>query len=147
MRIAWRIFLLAALHFGVLVAYPEYTAFAPITVFIIFLISCAAVIAATTLMSIVGLGKYVVMNFIFDVVMVIIVGALLLMFTPQASGVRPFDRVVKGQYPTKSDIDRGLAKFGLKSVDHIKSGLDSAAGKIGDGLSDAKNVVVKEIRE
>jgi len=147
MRIAWRILLLALLHFGVLVAYPEYTEFAPITVFIIFLVSCAAMVAATGLMSLLGLNRYFFMNRLFDAVMIIIVGLVLLIFTPQTSGVRPYDKVMKGQYPTKNDINRGLAKFGIKGVDEVKSGLNTAAGKIGEGLNEAKTVVAKQAND
>jgi hypothetical protein len=147
MKVFWRTALLAALHFGVLVCFPDYTAFAPVTVFIIFLISPAAMVAATTLMSLIGLGRYFFMNILFDIAMVAIVAFILLIFTPQANGVKPFDRIRNGNYPTKHDINRGLAKFGLKDIENIKSNLDSAANKIGDGLKDAKAVVAKEISE
>ncbi|MDR0734294.1 MAG: hypothetical protein LBG16_00985, partial [Elusimicrobiota bacterium] len=144
MQILWRVLLLAALHFGALVCFPDYTAFAPVTVFIIFLISCAAMVAATSLMSLTGLGRYFFMNRLFEVIMIAVVAAILLIFTPQLNGTRPFDRVTAGRYPTKHDIDRGLAKFGLKSVNEVQSKINSAADKIGDGLNDAKSVIVKE---
>ncbi|MDR1124106.1 MAG: hypothetical protein LBL61_05915 [Elusimicrobiota bacterium] len=147
MQILWRVLLLAALHFGALVCFPDYTAFAPITVFIIFLISCAAMVAATSLMSLTGLGRYFFMNRLFEIIMLVAVAAVLLIFTPQLNGTRPFDRVMAGNYPTKRDIDRGLAKFGLKSVNEVQSKINSAAGKIGDGLNDAKSVIVKEANQ
>jgi hypothetical protein len=146
-RILWRAVLLAAVHFGVLLCFPDYTAFAPATVFIIFLVCVAAMLAETSLMSLIGLGRYFFMNLVFDVIMVAAAALILLIFTPQNNGVRPFDRVMKGHYPTKQDINRGLAQFGLKSVDEVKTGMDSAARKINDGLSDAKSVVAKEVRD
>jgi hypothetical protein len=79
--------------------------------------------------------------------MLAIVAVILLMFTPQANGTRPFDRVMNGNYPTKDDIDEGLAKFGLKNVDAISGDINSAARKIDDGLQDAKSIIVKENRD
>lgn len=147
MRIFWRLVLLAALHFGVLVCYPDYTAFAPVTVFIVFLLCGAGVIALSGLLSMMGLNKSVAMNFLFDIVMIVVAAVILLVYTPQMSSVRPFDRVAKGQYPTQNDIDRGLAKFGLGSVKQISNHASSAAGKIGDGLQDAATVVHRQIDE
>jgi uncharacterized membrane protein len=148
MRILWRVLLLAALHFGVLVCFPDYTDFAPVTVFIIFLLSTAGMIAATSLMSMMGLSGYFFMNTIFDVIMVIIVGVILLIFTPQVGGVRPFDRVMNGQYPTRNQIDRGLKRFGLGGIDkEIQKTVDSAAKDIKHGFGEVKSVVVKEDRD
>ena len=144
MTIVWRVFLLVVLHVGVLIAFPDYTEFAPITVFILFLLSCGGMVAITSLMSIMGMGRYFVMNRVADIVIVVISGAILLLFTPQLGGVRPWDRVMKGQYPTQSDIDRGLAKFGIKEVKHVQNKLGAAADKVGSGLQDAKSIVVNE---
>ena len=145
MTMLWRVMLLAALSFGVLIAFPDYTTFAPVTVFIIFLFSCGAMVAATTLMAMTRLNKYFIMNRVFEIIMLIIAAIVLLIFTPQTGGVRPWDKVKQGRYPTESDINRGLSKFGLKDVKHVQSTVGGVARKVGEGLEDAKAVVVKEI--
>ena len=144
MTILWRVFLLIVLHVGVLIAFPDFTEYAPITVFILFLLSCGGMVAITSLISIMGMGRYFIMNRAADIIIVLLSGAILLLFTPQTSGVSPWDRVMKGQYPTQHDIDRGLAKFGIKEVKQVQSGVNSAVGKIGSGLQDAKSVVINE---
>ena len=144
MTIVWRLMLLAALHLGVLICFPDYSSFAPVTVFILFLLSCGGMVAATSMMTAIGLHKYFFMNRMMEFIMLVIVAIILLIFTPQIGGVRPWDKIMKGQYPSRHDIDRGLARFGFKDIKHIQSGVATAADKVGGSLQDAKAVVIKE---
>lgn len=145
MLIIWRGLLLAVLHLAVLVCFPDYTPFAPVTVFIVFLISMAVVIAATGLFSAMGANKSFAGNRFMEVVFLIIVAIILLMAVPQKDNTSPFDKVKNGRYPTKSDINRGLAKFGIKGLDKdVQKALDSTANSFNYGLNEAKSVVNKQ---
>ncbi|MDR0953541.1 MAG: hypothetical protein LBM71_05140 [Elusimicrobiota bacterium] len=143
MQVLWRVILLAILHFGVLICFPNYTNFAPITVFIIFLLCSAGAIAISSLLSIFGVRGFLI-NRIVDMFILLGAALILLTFTPQSDGVTPFDKVMNGRYPTQHDIDKGLAKMGLGSVEEIKQ---EVSGKVDTLNQNAQAIIKNEPRD
>jgi len=149
MLILWRTLLLVALHLGVLVAFPNYTEFAPITVFVMFLLSMGGMVALSSALNMMGMSRSFFMNRIVEILYLLAVAIILLMVTPQGGdGRSPWDRVSAGHYPTERDVRTGLARFGLDfGGEDAQKKVGAAVNTINKNLKDAKNTVAKEVKE
>ncbi|MDR1684232.1 MAG: hypothetical protein LBR90_02055, partial [Elusimicrobiota bacterium] len=131
--------------FAVLICYPDHTSFAPLTAFLIGLGVTIAMIVFTPLFHFVGLDKIPLFNLLFDLLVIALVAFLLLSFLTFTISPKPLERLKNGDYPTRSDINRGLERFGVYNFDkNFKRGIDTAIEGVSRGVEEVKAIAVKE---
>lgn len=146
--IIWRILILAVLHAGVLILFPYYPATGPLTVFIIFLVSVGVVIGLSSLFSLLWLSKSVIISSLFDFVMICAASAILLLVTPQTDNISPADKLLKGNYPVKANMEEGWKKFKkAAALDAFDKELKPAIDEVNRGVAVIKKAVVQDVKE
>ncbi len=146
MLIIWRFILLTIIFLAALICFPDYPQTAPITIFIMFIISFVAVLVLTFFSSVLLLSRSAAFNCVFDLATILVVGYFLLNIMPQTDGVSPYDKVRSGKYPTESQIKRGL-----KKLDFTTEGLGEDIKRTGEdlnkGIGEIQKVITKEVKD
>lgn len=145
MLIIWRFILLTIIFLAALICFPDYPQTAPITVFIMFIISFVAVLVLTFFSSILFLGRSHVFNCIFDLAMILVVGYFLLSIMPQTDGVSPYDKVKNGKYPTESQIKKGLKKLDF-TTEGLEEDIKKTSKELNKGIGEIQKVITKEVK-
>ena len=145
MLIIWRFILLTIIFLAALICFPYYPQTAPITVFIMFIISFVAVLVLTFFSSIFFLGRSHVFNCIFDLAMILVVGYFLLNIMPQTDGVSPYDKVKNGKYPTESQIKKGLKKLDF-TTEGLEEDIKKTSKELNKGIGEIQKVITKEVK-
>ena len=82
-----------------------------------------------------------------DIVFMIIAAIIVMMFMPQYDGVRPWQKIKQGRYPTKAQIYKGLSQIGIGSPKEWQDDFKDSMNTAKQGIQKAERVVVKEPRK
>lgn len=145
MIILWRTLLLVILHIGVLVLFPNYPASAPLTVLILFASSFISMLILSAIFSILWLSRSMAFMALFDFLMVVSIGVMLLLITPQSNNESPADKLMRGKYPTITDVQTGWSSFKLLfSQDALQKDITPAFEEFNRGVKVLKDAVEKD---
>ena len=137
--------MLLALHIGVLILFPYYPPSAPLSVFVIFVVSSVFVIGMSALFSLLWLSKSIIFSSLFDLAIVIGVSILLLVVTPQSNDVSPADKLLNGNFPTKATAEVGWYNFvQLFSKDTLGQKIAPTMEEMSKGINVLKKAVKEE---
>lgn len=146
MRLIYRIFFVLIGFIAMLVCYPDYPQYSIFYIAVNFLICFAAVFVLTGLCALFFEGSKV-LNFILDIfILAGLCWYLLTVWPVRSDGESPLNKVLKGQYPAMSDVDRGLSRLGIGNTKDIKQEFDKTVGEINKNLAETKQAVTKEAK-
>lgn len=146
MMLIWRVILLVICTFLVVVCFPYYPQSAGMVVLLTFLLFLIIIIIVSAFLRLVMLAKSHVANAVVDVLLMIAYTWVLLFFLPQNDGVTPYEKLRKGEPPTRTDIDIGLMRFGLGTTEEIKTELGQKLEQVTTNVQNmTENLVPPEI--
>ena len=147
MLILWRAILITVCCFAVLICYPAYAENA-LTIMLTWAgMAFIIVTILTILFKALLIGKIPFFNTLFDIVFVIAFLYVLLLIFPQIDGKSPISKLKKGQYPTMQEIDKGLAKLGLKTNKETAQELQQGINQISNNVNEVKTLILKEHKD
>ncbi len=145
MIIIWRILLLLVLHAGVLILFPNYPPSAPFTVSVLFGASVLAVLLLSAIFSILWLSRSTAFTALFDFLLVVCVSVMLLVLTPQSNEESPADKLMRGKYPSATDVQTGWSSFKLLfSQDSLQKDIAPVVTEFNRGAKVIKDAVEKD---
>lgn len=145
MAIIWRTLLLLALHSGVLILFPNYPSYAPLAVLVLFAACFIAMLMLSAVFSILWLSRSAAFRALFDFILVVAVSVMLLLLTPQSNGESPADKLMRGKYPTVTDVQTGWSSFKLLfSKDKLQKDVAPAFNEFNRGVKVLKDAVEKD---
>ena len=147
MIILRRAILLALVCVAVPVCFPDFPFSAGPIIFGLYIVILLGIVFISAVLSVLPFSKSKIINALMDILFMIIAAIILMMFIPQLDGVRPWQKIKQGRYPTKAQIYKGLSKIGIGSPkewqEDFKSNVNTAKG----GIKKVEKVVVKEPRK
>lgn len=145
MIIIWRFILLLVVFLAALICFPDYPNTALVPVFMMFMVSFTAVLILTFIFSLLMIGKSNTFNHFFDIIIVLVIGYLILISLEQTDGIKPFDKLRNGNYPTEETIIKGVKKLNFKSSD-IEKEIKNTTQELKNTTDKIERIVVKEAK-
>lgn len=147
MLILWRGILIILCCFAVLICYPDYTDNALKIMITWAGLSFLAVTILTIVSKILLIGRIHFVNTLLDIAIVIAFLYILLNIFPQIDGKSPYLRLKKGIYPKTEDIDKGLAKLGLRTSKETIQDVKESVEEVSNNVNEVKNLILKEYKK
>lgn len=146
MVILRRAILLALVCVAVPVCFPDFPFSAGPIIFGLYLVILLGIVFVSAVLSVLPFSKSKIINAFMDIVFMIIAAIIVMMFMPQYDGVRPWQKIKQGRYPTKAQIYRGLSQIGIGSPKEWQNDFKDSMNTAKQGIQKAEKVVVKEPR-
>lgn len=147
MVILRRAILLALVCVAVPVCFPDFPFSAGPVIFGLYIAILLGIVFVSAVLSVLPFSKSKIINAFLDILFMVIAAIIIMMFLPQNDGVKPWQKVQQGRYPTKAQIYRGLSKIGIGSPKEWQEDFRDNMSTAQKGLKKVERVVVKENRQ
>ena len=147
MIILRRAILLALVCVAVPVCFPNFPFSAGPVIFGLYVAILLGIVFVSAIVSVLPFAKSPIVNVFLDLVFMIIAAIIIMMFLPQYDGVKPWQKIKQGNYPTKAQIYRGLSRIGIGSPERWKDDFKDNMDTAKQGIKKVEKVVVKENRQ
>ena len=147
MVILRRAILLALVCVAVPVCFPDFPFSAGPVIFGLYIVILLGIVFVSAVLSVLPFSKSKIINAFMDIVFMIIAAIILMMFMPQYDGVKPWQKIKQGKYPTKAQIYKGLSQIGIGTPKDWQEDFKDNVGTIKKGVKKAESVVVKENKQ
>ena len=147
MIILRRAILLALVCVAVPVCFPNFPFSAGPVIFGLYVAILLGIVFISAIVSVLPFAKSPIVNVFLDIVFVIIAAIILMMFLPQYDGVKPWQKIKQGHYPTKEQVYRCLSRIGIGSPERWKKDFKDNMDTAKKGVQKVEKVVVKENKQ
>ena len=147
MVILRRAILLALVCVAVPVCFPDFPFAAGPMIFGLYIAIMLGIVFISAVLSVLPFSKSKIINAFLDIVFMVIAAIIIMMFMPQNDGVKPWQKIKQGKYPTKPQIYRGLSKIGIGSPKDWQEDFKDNMNTAKTGIKKVEKVVVKENRQ
>ena len=147
MVILRRAILLALVCVAVPVCFPDFPFSAGPMIFGLYIVILLGIVFASAILSVLPFSKSKIINAFMDLVFMVIAAIIIMMFMPQYDGVKPWQKIKQGRYPTKAQIYKGLSQIGIGSPDEWKDEVKYNVNTAKKGVQKVERVVVKENKQ
>lgn len=147
MTILRRAILLALVCIAIPVCFPDCPFSAGPVIFGLYVAILLGIVFISAIVSVLPFAKSRIVNAFLDIVFMVIAAIIIMMFMPQTDGVKPWQKVKQGRYPTKAQIYRGLSKMGIGSPQEWKEDFKDNMNTAKKGIQKVEKVVVKENKQ
>ena len=143
-----RAILLALVCLAVPVCFPDFSTSigAPI-IFGLYIVILLGIVFISAILSVLPFSRSKIVNAFLDIVFMIIAAIILMMFLPQNDGIKPWQKIQQGKYPTKAQIYRGLSKVGIGTPQEWKEEFKDNVNTAQKGIKKVEQVIVKENKQ
>lgn len=147
MVILRRAILLALVCVGVAVCFPDFPFSAGPMIFGLYIVILLGIVFVSAILSVLPFAKSKIVNAFLDIVFMIIAAIILMMCLPQYDGVKPWQKVKQGRYPTKAQIYKGLSQIGIGTPKEWQEDFKDNMNTAKSGIKKVEKVVVKENKQ
>lgn len=147
MIILRRALLILACSLLVMICYPNYPESAYKIVYTWAGIAFVITLIVTVILDLLVIGRIRIVNVILDLILVVVFLHFLLNIFPQLDGQSPYEKIRKGKYPTKQDIDNGLYNLGLTQKTNTLQGIEKGIIEMSDNVNEVKSLIMKEHKD
>lgn len=144
MTILRRAILLALVCVAVPVCFPDFPFSAGPVIFGLYVAILLGIVLISAILSVLPFSRSKIVNVFFDLLFMVIAAIIIMMIMPQTDGVKPWQKIQQGRYPTKAQIYRGLSKIGIGSPQEWKNDFQDNMNTAKKGIQKVEKVVVKE---
>lgn len=144
MVILRRAILLALVCVAVPVCFPDFPFSAGPVIFGLYIAILLGIVFVSAILSVLPFSKSKIINAFLDLLFMVLAAIIIMMFLPQNDGVKPWQKIQQGKYPTKAQIYRGLSKIGIGSPKEWQEDFKDNMSTAQKGLKKVERVVVKE---
>ncbi|MGB2578887.1 hypothetical protein AAIR98_000806 [Elusimicrobium simillimum] len=109
-----RIFFILLIHFFVMVCFPHYGMGGFSYGVMSAIVWSIAAILVGLVITVLGMENWRRVNLLITLALICVCAWFTLQRFPQESKVTPLKRLAYGDFPTKSDVEKGLSAFGIK---------------------------------
>lgn len=144
MNILRRAILLALVCVAVPVCFPDFPFSAGPVIFGLYVAILLGIVLISAVLSVLPFSRSKFVNVFLDLIFMVIAAVIIMMIMPQTDGVKPWQKIQQGKYPTKAQIYRGLSKIGIGSPQEWKDDFHDNMNTAKKGIQKAEKVVIKE---
>lgn len=143
-----RAILLALVCLAVPVCFPDFlTSIGAPIIFGLYIVILLGIVFASAILSVLPFSRSKIVNAFIDIVFMVIAAIILMMFLPQNDGIKPWQKIQQGKYPTKAQIYRGLSKVGIGTPQDWKEEFKDNVNTAQKGIKKVEQVIVKENKQ